>query len=58
MEFSNLVLIFEKFGSPQQISVDINRLHLRHSMGLVYHLARNGIHINVKSIKYIYSDTH
>ena len=50
-------LNFEKCGSLRHMSVDINSLLLRHSTGLTFHWARNGMQINFRQIKYLYSDT-
>ena len=50
MEFSNQNVTFEKYGSTRQISADINNLSLRLSIGLVFHLVRNGIQLT--SISY------
>ena len=57
MEFSSQISTFEKFSSTRQIYLDINNLSLRHSTGLVFHLARNCTQLTFKAIKYLYSDT-
>ena len=57
MEFSNLILTLGKNFFPRQMFMYINSQYLRHSTGLVCHLARNDIQLNFRPIKYFNSDT-